>query len=197
MYSTWMNIRVISGIIESWNHLFRRMTDEQRRIQSDILSYSLERFSCFSTVILNGSQEYEKEIFASLAVKSQHLADKKHYAQGSFMVLSSTYCISTRVIYSKQCLINNRVFDYLKGLLKYGHQLRPLGGAESRRRYDQRRKSNSWSTYQICDPGNIALTISSVKTSCTQLICQQIISYASLHSWASGFQGYQVSIPIC
>ena len=63
------------------------MTDEQRRLQSDILSYSLERFSCFSTVTLNGRQEYEKEVFATLAAKSQHLADKKHYAQGSFMVL--------------------------------------------------------------------------------------------------------------
>lgn len=145
-----MKIRV-SGIIESWNHLFRRMTDEQRRIQSDILSYSLERFSCFSTVILNGRQEYEKEIFASLAVKSQHLADKKHYAQGSFMVLSL-------VCMDNMHLCNNGVYYYCVGLLKYGYQLRPLGGAESRRGHDQRRKSDPRRTNQICDPGYITLT---------------------------------------
>lgn len=65
------------------------MTEQQRNLQSEILSYSLERFSNFSTVKLNGRQEYEKRVFSALAEKSQHLADNKHYAQGSFMVCFS------------------------------------------------------------------------------------------------------------
>lgn len=84
------------------------MTDEQRRLQSDILSYSLERFSCFSTVTLNGRQEYEKEVFATLAAKSQHLADKKHYAQGSFMVL--IICTISSLVFLAKCFKKRGVF---------------------------------------------------------------------------------------
>ena len=38
--------------------MYHRQTDELRKLQSNILSYSLERFSCFSTVKLNGRQHY-------------------------------------------------------------------------------------------------------------------------------------------
>jgi hypothetical protein len=61
------------------------MTEELRGQQSELLSYSLERFSCYSTVKLNGRQNYEKKVFADLTSRSRLLADRRHYAQGSFM----------------------------------------------------------------------------------------------------------------
>jgi len=65
--------------------MYHRQTDELRKLQSNILSYSLERFSCFSTVKLNGRQHYEKQVYAALVKQSASIADNRHYAHGSFM----------------------------------------------------------------------------------------------------------------
>lgn len=61
------------------------LTKQLRALQSDILSYSLERISNISTVKLNCREEYEKEKYADYMAKANKLSDSRFNARGGFM----------------------------------------------------------------------------------------------------------------
>eukprot|EP01038_Epipyxis_sp_PR26KG_P012180 gene12180-16314_t len=63
----------------------RKVAEKLREAQGSILSYSLERLQNYSTVRLNGRQEYEQKQFANMTNKSFELSKKRYYSHGTFM----------------------------------------------------------------------------------------------------------------
>jgi ABC-type multidrug transport system fused ATPase/permease subunit len=61
------------------------LTKKLRALQSDILSYSLERVSNIATVKLNCREQYEKEKYAQYMAKSSALSNSRYNAHGGFM----------------------------------------------------------------------------------------------------------------
>ena len=61
------------------------LAKQLRSLQSDILSYSLERMANISTVKLNCREQYEKEKYATLMERSNALSSARFNARGSFM----------------------------------------------------------------------------------------------------------------
>lgn len=63
----------------------RQITESLRTLQSKILSYSVERIKCISTVRLNNREEYEHKKFSTLLKESDALSHRRHHAYGLFM----------------------------------------------------------------------------------------------------------------
>lgn len=63
----------------------RKLAEKLRNLQSTITTYSLERFSSFSTVKLSGRQEYEKDKYADFMKECLTISENKNYWQGGFM----------------------------------------------------------------------------------------------------------------
>lgn len=63
----------------------RKYANNLRDLQSNVLSYSLERVRNISTVRLNNRESYEKEKFESLLNESNRFSHKRFNAHGSFM----------------------------------------------------------------------------------------------------------------
>lgn len=78
----------------------RNIANKLRGIQSDILSYSMERVRNISTVRLNNRETYEQEKFAGMLVESKQYCQKRYNAHGSFMsfVNLSTNCALLAVL---------------------------------------------------------------------------------------------------
>lgn len=63
----------------------RTLANKFRDQQSKILSYSIERIRCISTVRLNHKEEYEQRRFSDLLQGANHLALQRFNAHGGFM----------------------------------------------------------------------------------------------------------------
>lgn len=61
------------------------LTKQLRALQSDILSYSLERISNISTVKLNCREQYEKDKYAEYLQRSNALSKSRFNSRGTFM----------------------------------------------------------------------------------------------------------------
>lgn len=61
------------------------LTKQMRALQSDILSYSLERMSNISTVKLNNREAHEKERYAEYLERAKKLSGSRSHARGGFM----------------------------------------------------------------------------------------------------------------
>jgi ABC-type multidrug transport system fused ATPase/permease subunit len=63
----------------------RKFATHLRDLQSNLLSYSLERVRNLSTVRLNNREVYEKERFEALLQESSRYSHQRFNAHGSFM----------------------------------------------------------------------------------------------------------------
>ncbi len=63
----------------------RKLTEKLRTLNSETLSYALERFSSFSTIRLNNRSEYEIAKFGGLTQDIQRTSTQRNFAYGSFM----------------------------------------------------------------------------------------------------------------
>lgn len=63
----------------------RKYANQLRDLQSNVISYSMERIRCISTVRLNHRESYEKKKFAQLLNQSDRCSESKHFVHGSFM----------------------------------------------------------------------------------------------------------------
>lgn len=61
------------------------LTKQLRSLQSEILSYSLERISNIATVKLNNREEFEKDKYGDYIQRSNALSSARYNARGSFM----------------------------------------------------------------------------------------------------------------
>eukprot|EP01032_Pedospumella_encystans_P014020 gene14020-16120_t len=61
------------------------LTKQLRSLQSDMLSYSLERVSNIATVKLNSREQYEKERYGAYITTSNEVSRKRFNARGQFM----------------------------------------------------------------------------------------------------------------
>jgi ATP-binding cassette subfamily B protein len=61
------------------------LTKQLRSLQSDILSYSLERIANISTVKLNCREQFEKDKYAEYMQRSNALSKSRFNSRGSFM----------------------------------------------------------------------------------------------------------------
>lgn len=63
----------------------RKLGNQLREYQSQLMSFVLERFSSISTVRLNGRERTEKETYSTKTDKCFKLSRKSHFGQGAFM----------------------------------------------------------------------------------------------------------------
>ncbi len=63
----------------------RKVAERARDAHTKTLSFALERFSRYTTIRLNGREEFEKERFSEHADMSSSVVKSKHFAQGALM----------------------------------------------------------------------------------------------------------------
>jgi len=63
----------------------KKISESLRKLESNMLSFALERFSHISTIRLNGREILEKKTFANYIDSSYTLAENNYFAQGAFM----------------------------------------------------------------------------------------------------------------
>lgn len=63
----------------------RKIAAKAREAHTKILSFALERFSRYSTICLNGKEQFEKDTFASHIDACSAITTKEHFANGAFM----------------------------------------------------------------------------------------------------------------
>ena len=67
------------------NKLVRRSRERLRLLQGDTLNFAIERFTCMSTVKLNGREDYEARCFEHFADECHSVARDLHFVNGAFM----------------------------------------------------------------------------------------------------------------
>jgi putative ABC transport system ATP-binding protein len=63
----------------------RKLNNQLRELQSELMSFVLERFSGITTVRLNGREKTEKEAYGGKTNSCSAISRKSHFGQGAFM----------------------------------------------------------------------------------------------------------------
>ena len=74
--------------------LARKCKENLRILRSDVLNYTIERFSCMNTVKLNGREDTEINKYDDYLNQCLNLSHDAHMMQGTFM---SFINLSTKV----------------------------------------------------------------------------------------------------
>lgn len=78
-------VPVVGVVLTTMSKVSRKLGDQLRVFQSQLMSFVVERFSSITTVRLNGREKTEKESYAKRTDNCFSLSRKSHFGQGAFM----------------------------------------------------------------------------------------------------------------
>ena len=91
-----------------------------RALESTILDFAIERFTCMSTVKLNGQEKAEAARFNEYTAQSVQLARKSHLAKGNWC-----YAMSTQIQHFEHSSLFNTLLALWYLVTLYQHRSKP------------------------------------------------------------------------